>query len=103
MSTKLPAYQLPPDQLVCPYCENIFEMAMPVGGSRPTGIRKGHITICSNCGGVAILGDAQFRPMLPGEIEKLPKESQQRIAHTVNMVKATIARAQKDTPPTNLN
>lgn len=94
MPDHVPAYKFDKDQFSCPKCGMAFESA-PVVTGKPTGMRKGHIMVCSGCAGVLRLGDDGFREMPPSEIAKLPQPSQQTINITKEMVLANIGHSHR--------
>jgi len=91
MPEHLPTYQLPPDKLTCPRCEARFEGASPITPGKPRGFQKGMLTVCGHCGGAIIMGDANFQPLHPAEIKKLPVETQKQL----ELVQAMITRQVK--------
>ena len=94
MPDKVQAYRFEQGQFDCPRCGMQFESA-PVVTGKPQGLKKGHILICSGCGGVLQLGDDGFREMPPAAIAKLPLQSQQTINISREMVLANIAATQR--------
>ena len=82
----------PPGELACPSCEAYIAGVTPVSG-KPGGLRKGLISVCAHCSALLVLGDSNYRQMLPGELKKLDPATHQQLLMIQAQVRRKIAAA----------
>ena len=90
MSDNLPTYQSL--DLSCPFCDRVISAATQIARSYQGGMRKGAITVCSNCGNPSMLGDSGLRKIKTSEMNAMDKPTKSAVIVAIQGVKALLAK-----------
>lgn len=87
-----------PSDFKCPNCNVEFPKRMSMTGRGDGKLHKGLIMVCSECAGIAVLGDTTLHPMTKEEFTALDQTTKRALFITRSEIEKTIKAGGKWSP-----
>lgn len=87
-----------PTDFKCPNCQVEFPKRMSMTGRGDGQLHKGLIMVCSECAGIAVLGDTSLHPMTAAEFAALDMPTKRALVITRTEIEKTIKAGGKWSP-----